>query len=408
MTTPAAQDRRAPLGILMVPRVALVLNASMVNVAIPNIRSVFGVTSGQVAAVNTAYAISFVLFMLLFGRLGDKVGSRRLLASSLGILAGGSVVNTVTRHFGLLLLGRFVQGIGGAGIITLAIASVVRAVPGERRGRALGAWNAVGPASAIAGPIVGGLVIIYFGWNAIFVLPLVVATLGAVFVLRRVARTEHNHADGADSYSWLADSESRRPLGGTFFGVAFAAATRMFSNASMAFLAALYFSDVYGLGPGAIGIILTSHAVGLGLTILVGGIWADNRGTRPPVLWSMAVTTATFAGLAADSSATWMWAAVVLVSLHGLAVGVSLAPLDRGATLTVPTRRVASAVGMYNFIRYSGAAAAPAVTGWVVQLATGRGMTIGASYNVAFMVCAVVALAGVCIAGTIPREKMSV
>jgi MFS family permease len=408
MADDAAHDSRSSLVTLMVPRVAVVLNASMVNVAIPGMRSTFGVTSSEVAWVNTAYAISFVLFMPLFGSLGDRSGPRRLLSISLATLAGGSLLNALTDQFGLLLLGRFLQGVGGAGVTTLAIAGVVQSVPWERRGRALGAWNAVGPAAAVVGPVVAGVLTARFGWNAIFVLPLVVASYGMVMVLRRIPNAHGSQTKDAAPYPGTVNNGHRYPLfTWSFFGVALSAATRMFSNASLVFLAALYFADVHTLGAGTIGVILTSHAAGLGVTILLGGAWGDKRGTRAPVVWGMAVTAAAFAGLAAESSVSSIWAATAFVGLHGLAVGISLAPLDRGATLSVPAPQVANAVGVYNFIRFSAAAAAPVVSGVILQVCLETGMALGESYGVAFAVCAIVALVGACLAATLRPEEMS-
>lgn len=175
----------------------------------------------------------------------------------------------------------------------------------------------------------------------------------------------------------------------------------MFSHASLVFLAALYFADVHTLGAGTIGVILTGHAAALGVTILLGGAWGDKQGTRAPVVWGMAVTAAAFAGLAAESTVSSIWAASALIGLQGIAVGISLAPLDRGATLSVPPPRVANAVGVYNLIRFSGAAAAPAVSGVILQVGLDTGMTLGASYGVAFAMCAIVALVGACLAATL-------
>jgi DHA2 family metal-tetracycline-proton antiporter-like MFS transporter/DHA2 family florfenicol/chloramphenicol resistance protein-like MFS transporter len=146
---------------LLLPVVAVavfvsVLTATMINVLIPLIRDEFGASAAQVGWVVTGYALAYAIGVPLYGKVSDLFGVRRVFAFGLLGFAAGGLICALAPSFAVLVLGRVVQGIGGAAIPALAFVAVAKVLPAGERGAALGIIaSSVGIGSAV-GPIAGG------------------------------------------------------------------------------------------------------------------------------------------------------------------------------------------------------------------------------------------------------------
>ncbi|WP_081706134.1 MFS transporter [Nocardia sp. CNY236] len=168
----------------------VVLDISVVNVALPSIRDAlhFG-ESGQQWVVN-AYALVFAGFLLLGGRLADLYGHRRVFMSGLALFAAASLACGLATSGPLLVGARALQGLGAAVLAPATLTLVTTAFPeGPARVRALATWTAVGVAGGTAGNLVGGVLTEYLSWRATLLLNVPIAVAAVLATMRFV------HAD---------------------------------------------------------------------------------------------------------------------------------------------------------------------------------------------------------------------
>ncbi|GLL00822.1 MFS transporter [Dactylosporangium matsuzakiense] len=163
----------------------VILDAAIVNVALPSIRADLGFTPAGLAWVVDAYLLTLAGCMLLGGRLADVIGHRRALAAGLLLFATASLVAGLAGHAGVLVGARAVQGLGAALLAPATLAVINTAFPaGAARARALGAWSAAGVVGGMAGAPAGGALTTGLSWRWVFLInvPIGVALLAAAFV----------------------------------------------------------------------------------------------------------------------------------------------------------------------------------------------------------------------------------
>ncbi|MEV0690365.1 MFS transporter [Streptomyces sp. NPDC050388] len=144
----------------------VVLDISVVNVALPSMRTGLGLSGQGLQWVVNAYAIAFAGFMLLGGRAGDLYGRKRMFLVGLGLFTLASLVGGLAQDGWQLLLARAVQGLGAAVLAPSTLTIVTSAVPeGAARARAIATWTAVGAGGGAAGGFVGGLLTDALSWR---------------------------------------------------------------------------------------------------------------------------------------------------------------------------------------------------------------------------------------------------
>ena len=170
------------LGMLMI-----VLDATIVNVALPSIQDDLGFTQSDLAWVVNAYLIAFGGLLLLAGRLGDLVGQRRVFFTGLAIFTSASLVCALAQSQGLLVGARFVQGVGGALTSAVILGMVVTMFPEPReQAKAIGIYTFVAVAGGSIGLLVGGALTQAINWHWIFFVNLPIGAITALFALRLV------------------------------------------------------------------------------------------------------------------------------------------------------------------------------------------------------------------------------
>jgi EmrB/QacA subfamily drug resistance transporter len=168
MTAPDPRRWQA-LTLVCVAFFMTVLDVSIVNVALPSIKTSLGVSDTSLQWVLVAYAITFGGFLLLGGRAADLLGRRRLFMAGLALFSLASLVCGLAGSIGVLIAARTVQGLGAA-IISPATLSIITTTfeEGSERNKALGIWGAMGGSGAAAGVLFGGILTKYAGWEWIF------------------------------------------------------------------------------------------------------------------------------------------------------------------------------------------------------------------------------------------------
>ncbi|MGW6915218.1 MFS transporter [Kitasatospora sp. NPDC054939] len=182
------------LGLLVVSvGVALiVVDATIVNVIVPPVVEDLGVSSAQVQWIQESYAIVFAALLLLVGRIADLVGARRVFTAGALVFGATSVLAGLAPTGGLLVLARFLQGVGAAMILPTSLALLNAGFTGKARAQAFAVWGStIGAASAL-GPLLGGWLAEHASWRWAFGInvPLtVLIAVGATAFLDRSPRT---------------------------------------------------------------------------------------------------------------------------------------------------------------------------------------------------------------------------
>jgi EmrB/QacA subfamily drug resistance transporter len=161
------------------------LDGSIVNIALPSIMADFGVPLATVQWVVMIYLLTVTSLLLSFGRLSDIQGRRIVYSSGLFLFSIGSLFCGLAPTAHWLIVSRFFQGLGAAMTMACTPALIVDTFPEAKRGRALGLMGSVVASGLTAGPVLGGLLIHYFSWRAIFYIniPIGLTTAAGVFLL---------------------------------------------------------------------------------------------------------------------------------------------------------------------------------------------------------------------------------
>ncbi len=189
----------AALAALAAAQFTVMLATSIVNVALPQIRSGVGLSDSGTTWVVNAYGLAFGALLLAGGRAADLLGRRRVLLAGLGLFGAASLAAGLSTTPTALIAARTVQGLGAAAIAPSALALVmVLFPPGPGRGRALGVWGAVSGAGGAAGVLLGGVLTQAWGWpwifHAIAIGAFLVLVITATFV-PRASVTERGRFD---------------------------------------------------------------------------------------------------------------------------------------------------------------------------------------------------------------------
>jgi EmrB/QacA subfamily drug resistance transporter len=189
--TPAAQQRGGDssrwiaLVVLCVGMLMIVLDVTVVNVALPNIQSDLGFGSSSLAWVVNAYLIAFGGLLLLAGRLGDLLGRRRVFMAGLVVFTAASLTCGASDSQGVLIAARFVQGIGGAMTSAVILGMIVTMFPDRGdQAKALGVYSFVAAAGGSIGLLAGGILTQAINWHWIFFINVPIGIVTGVFAMR--------------------------------------------------------------------------------------------------------------------------------------------------------------------------------------------------------------------------------
>src|SRR3954447_5673801 len=202
MTTNETTDRNRWLAlyVLCAGVLMIVIDATIVNVALPSIQDDLGFSQSNLAWVVNAYLIAFGGLLLLAGRIGDLVGQRRIFLVGLAVFTAASLLCATAQSQGWLIGARFVQGIGGALSSAVILGMIVTMFPEPReQAKALGVYGFVASAGGSIGLLAGGALTQAINWHWIFFINLPVGVATAILALRLVeSRAGIGLKQGAD------------------------------------------------------------------------------------------------------------------------------------------------------------------------------------------------------------------
>jgi EmrB/QacA subfamily drug resistance transporter len=198
--TPQSKHLRATLILACLAQFMVILDVSVVNVALPAIRRALHFTETDLQWVVNAYTVTFAGFLLLGGRAADLLGRRRVFVAGLALFGLASLGGGLSNDQTVLIIMRLIQGLGGA-IIAPASLSIITSTftePAERN-RAVGAWGAMGGAGGAAGALLGGVITDVLGWRWILFINVPIGLVAAVLAHRMIAEGRNpNAARGFD------------------------------------------------------------------------------------------------------------------------------------------------------------------------------------------------------------------
>jgi len=403
---------RLLIGVLISAVFVSVLNSSMVNVVVPVIGRDYGVTEAQVGWVITGYLLTYAVGIPLYGRAADVFSIRRAFTVGLLAFAAGSLLCAWAPSLGMLVLGRIVQGAGGAAIPALAGVTVAKILPPGERGAALGLIvSSVGVGAAI-GPIVGGAVGELAGWHYLFIGTLILTAvlipaalyvlpddspedvrgfdlpggillgLAAGLFLFGITRGQVSGFGSVGSWGSFVGSalaaagfgwrikRSAEPFvsPGLFKNRAYVAAVVvgyfcMLANVSALVFVPLLVSKVNGLSPGQAGLVLAPGAVALAIISPLAGRWSDRIGVRPLIFAGL--VTMLLSVLSISTFGAGATPVVVSLGMLGVGAGFALAnsPNVNAAASALGPDEVGAGLGIFNGAFFLGGGTGPAAIG---------------------------------------------
>jgi MFS transporter, DHA2 family, methylenomycin A resistance protein len=388
----------------------ITLDAVVVNVALPSIRSELGGGITGLQWVVDGYTLMFAALLMSCGALSDRVGARQAFGLGLLVFVAASTACGLAPTIGLLVAARFVQGAAAAAMMPSSMALIGHAFPNPvERARAVAMWAMGGAVASSSGPMLGGLLTLV-SWRWIFFINVPVGAVG-LLLLARTRRSPHRTVP----FDWAGQVTAVLAMGGLTYGaieagaVGFSAprvvsafavavvavAAFLFAEAlgthpmvplglfrargvsvavavgfafvvgyyGLPFVMSLYLQQLRGLSSFATGVaFLPMMLVGAVLTPFSARI-AERLGARTVIIAGLILMTVGLAILGTVPSSTPVWMLATLMLLIGLAGPLVMPPMTAVLLNSVPTHHAGTASGVFNTSRQVGGALAVAVFG---------------------------------------------
>ncbi|HTI77484.1 MAG TPA: MFS transporter [Mycobacterium sp.] len=401
------------------------MDATIVNVAIPNIRADLHATASQLQWVIDIYTLVLASLLLLSGATADRFGRRRTFQIGLTVFAIGSLLCSLSPNIQILILARMLQAIGGSMLNPVAMSIITQVFTGRvERARAIGVWGGVVGISMALGPIVGGALIELVDWRAVFWINLPICALA--FVLTAIFVPESRSATMRDvdpvgqglgmaflfgvvyvliegpARGW---TDPRNVAVGVVALVAFAAFLRYesrrhdpfidlrffrsipFASATMIavcafaawgaflFVMSLYLQSERGFSAMHTGLIYLPVAVGALIFSPLSGRMVGRFGSRPSLMIAGTLITAATLMLTRLTATTAVWQLLAIFAVFGIGFSMVNAPITNAAVSGMPTDRAGAASAVASTSRQVGVSVGVALCGSVVgsALATSGG-----------------------------------
>jgi MFS family permease len=181
---PSDDNRRWwTLGAMCFALFMIMLDNTVVNVALPAIQRDLGSSISGLEWTVNAYTLSFAVLLVTGGRLGDIFGRRRMFLFGVVVFGLSSAFIGLSQSEAWLVAGRVAQGVGAAFMMPATLSIIANAFPPHERGKAIGTWAGVSAMALAIGPVVGGFLVEHVSWQSIFFLNVPVAVIAVVVTL---------------------------------------------------------------------------------------------------------------------------------------------------------------------------------------------------------------------------------
>jgi len=462
--------RRVTLILCCLAQFMVILDVSVVNVALPSIRGDLGFSAVNLQWVVNAYTLTFAGFLLLGGRAADLLGHRRVFIGGLLLFALASLAGGLASDQGQLIAARAAQGLGGAVVAPVTLSILTTTFPeGAERNRALAAWGAMGAAGGAAGGLIGGVLTDLLGWEWILFINVPIGvgiavaarrfvrsrlataagerhydvagaltvTAGLVLVTFAIVRTDVNGWGSAATLGVMAAGLallaafvaiearfSRRPLvplaifaGRVLSGANVCVFFMGSAVFAMWYFVSLYLQQVLGFSPIQAGLAFLPMTLAIAAASTVAGRLTSRIGPGRVLAGGMSlIAVGMLAFSFVDADGSYLGDVLVPGVLTATGIGFSFVPVTIAALAGVEGGQAGLASGLVNTSRQFGGSLGLAVLATVASTTTRHAAESGpvaltAGFHSAFLVGAGFALAGAVTAavalGRLPRPVLA-
>jgi EmrB/QacA subfamily drug resistance transporter len=393
----------------------VMLDNTIVNVALPSIQRDLGASVSGLQLVLDTYVLVFASLLLTAGSLGDRYGRKRVFQAGLVVFTVGSGLCGLAPTLHALVAARALQAVGGAALLPSTLAIITTTFPDPReRVQAIGLWAGVSASALAAGPVVGGLLVDSFGWRSVFYVNVPVGVAALLVAGRVVAESRNPDARRLDlpglllamaglgsltygliegnAHGWgsppivgllaagglglaaflLVEARRRQPMLalGFFRDPAFSSANTVallvgFALLGFVFFITLYFQAVQGYSPLQAGLRSLPNSLAVVVMAPVAGRLASRFSYRVPVVAGLLLASAALLLLLriqVDTPYTSLWWNLAML---GAGFGLAISPTTAAAVAAMPGTQAGVASAVTNTSRQVGGALGVAVLGAV-------------------------------------------
>jgi DHA2 family multidrug resistance protein len=450
-SAPASSERTLWLGmaVIMIGTVMVVLDTTIVNVALPQIALALDAGDG-VEWIVSAYLLAVAVSLPATSWIAGRFGPKRVYMAALALFTLSSLACAVSPNLAVLVGARVLQGIGGGALMPVGMAMVLKMFPRERHGRAVGIWGIAAMAAPAIGPTLGGWLVTSVNWHWLFLINLPIGVIALVAGARLLPSVEGDVVGRFDLPGFLAGSIGLALLvlglseantwgwssaaslgcigGGALLMVLFVVwelradqpmlEMRMFRQPafSMAFgitffvvaaqYARLVFIPLYLEGERAysalqVGLMLAPAGVATAIGMSIGGRVSDRTGPRAPMIVGTTLMAAALLAMATFGLSQPLWILSGLLVVQGFGMGLHAAPATVTAMNTLPPSLLGQGSTMRTLVSQVAGAIAVATLSAVLSLATPADPSPGAqesAYGLVFTVAFVGMLVAIALA----------
>jgi MFS family permease len=374
--TDSSRSRTWALAALTATQLMVILDGTIVNVALPTIRADLGFSGTGLAWVVNAFFVAFALLLLPAGRLADLVGARRVFLAGLVIFTAASALCGLAPSAELLVGARFLQGVGGALASAVVLGMIARLFEDDerRRTQAFGLLAFVGAAGASIGVVAGGLLVDLASWRWVFLVNVPIGLLAALVALRHLEPAPGGRPRGAAVGGGLVPRTLFRER--RFVVANLVLATMTLAGFSFQFLSALYLQDVLGLAPMATGLSYLPVTVAIaGSSLVLSGRLAERHGAAEVLVAGLALFVAGLLLLARTPADGGFWVDVApAFAIMGAGFGLAMPQVTAIAMAASPPEDSGAASGFVTTTQQVGGVVGLAM---VSVVAEGAGLGAG-------------------------------
>jgi len=395
----------------------ILLDTTIVNIAIPSMIDGLHASLDQILWVINAYVLVYAVLLITAGRLGDLFGPKRLFLAGMLVFTLASAACGLAGSPGWLIGARVAQGVGGALLTPQTLSLITHIFPAEKRGAAFGIWGAVAGLAAISGPTLGGFIVTHWGWQWIFYVNVPIGVVGLAMGLAFVPDLRpgrHHRLDltgtalatiglfgitfgliEGEKYRWNAAIWATLAAGVAVLGVFLVTQYRnraeplvpfeVFADrnfALMSYVAAaigfamfgmfvplvIFLQSVLGLDALRAGLTLAPMSVVSMVVAPFAGRLADRYGGKYILVTGLSLFTAGMAlVLAAAKVTAGRWDFLPGLVVAGLGLGCTFAPMTTVAMRNIGPRMAGAASGVFNTTRQLGMVIGSAAVGALLQ-----------------------------------------
>ncbi|MFN8016121.1 MAG: MFS transporter [Acidimicrobiia bacterium] len=406
--------RKSILAVMCLSLVVIVLDNSILNVAIPTISQTLRASDQQLLWIIDAYTLIFAGLLLTAGTLGDRFGRRSLLQIGLTIFGLASLISAFSHSPTQLIIGRGLMGIGGAAIMPSTLSIITNVFPPKERAKAIGIWAAFAGIGVAIGPLTGGFLIEHFWWGSVFLvnIPVVIFGVLANAVLVPESKAEYSEKIdiigailsiiglstllyaiifGADDgflkpgvltagaiafislvgfFTW--ESKTASPMlqlkffkDKRFSAGAISITLTFFAMFGMSFLLSQYLQSVLGFTPLQSGVRFIPFAFAMIVTAPLSAKASAKFGTKQTVVTGLTLVLIALLAMSTlqvnDSYANVIW----MMMLMACGMGLTMAPATSSVMNSLPREKAGVGSAMNDTTRMVGGALGLAVSGSV-------------------------------------------